>query len=153
MSGCQILPLGDEPVVFMFLFGLSSLNIFILLVISSVPMASNYNNDVYTSPLKFQCHVFKCLLSSSFNVSQAFQIQHNQNNARFSLSTVVQTRNLKRNFENLSFFPTPTFNPLMSPIGINSTIHPESSTFHSNPKERQCQRMLKLPHNCTHLTR
>ena len=25
--------------------------------------------------------------------------------------------------------------------------------FHSNPKEKQCQRMLKLPHNCTHLTR
>ena len=25
--------------------------------------------------------------------------------------------------------------------------------FNSNPKERQCQRMLKLPHNCTHLTR
>ena len=26
-------------------------------------------------------------------------------------------------------------------------------SFHFNPKERQCQRMLKLPHNCTHLTR
>ena len=26
-------------------------------------------------------------------------------------------------------------------------------SFHSNPKERQCQRVLKLPHNCTHLTR
>ena len=25
--------------------------------------------------------------------------------------------------------------------------------FHSNPKERQCQRMLKLLYNCTHLTR
>ena len=25
-------------------------------------------------------------------------------------------------------------------------------SFHSNPKERQCQRMLKLPHNFTHLT-
>ena len=25
-------------------------------------------------------------------------------------------------------------------------------SFHSNPKERQCQRMLKLPHNCTRLT-
>ena len=25
-------------------------------------------------------------------------------------------------------------------------------SFHSNPKERQCQRMLDLPHNCTHLT-
>ena len=28
----------------------------------------------------------------------------------------------------------------------------EKVTFHSNPKERQCQRMLKLPQNCTHLT-
>ena len=27
------------------------------------------------------------------------------------------------------------------------------SVFIPNPKERQCQRMLKLPHNCTHLTR
>ena len=25
-------------------------------------------------------------------------------------------------------------------------------SFHSNPKERQAQRMLKLLHNCTHLT-
>ena len=24
--------------------------------------------------------------------------------------------------------------------------------FHSNPKERQSQRMLKLPHDCTHFT-
>ena len=24
--------------------------------------------------------------------------------------------------------------------------------FHSNPKEGQCQRMFKLPHNCTHFT-
>ena len=29
----------------------------------------------------------------------------------------------------------------------------EKVSFHSNPKEMQCQRMLKLPHNCTHLTR
>ena len=29
----------------------------------------------------------------------------------------------------------------------------ENISFHSNPKERQCQRTLKLPHNCTHLTR
>ena len=29
----------------------------------------------------------------------------------------------------------------------------EKVSFHSNPKERQCQRMLKLPYNCTHLTR
>ena len=28
----------------------------------------------------------------------------------------------------------------------------EKVRFHSNPKERQCQRRLKLPHNCTHLT-
>ena len=28
----------------------------------------------------------------------------------------------------------------------------EKVSFHSNPKERQCQRVLKLSHNCTHLT-
>ena len=28
----------------------------------------------------------------------------------------------------------------------------EKVSFHSNPKERQCQRMLKLLHNCAHLT-
>ena len=28
----------------------------------------------------------------------------------------------------------------------------EKVSFHCNPKERQCQRMLKLPHNCAHLT-
>ena len=28
----------------------------------------------------------------------------------------------------------------------------EKVSFHSNPKERQCQRVLKLPRNCTHLT-
>ena len=28
----------------------------------------------------------------------------------------------------------------------------EKVSFHPNPKERQCQKMLKIPHNCTHLT-
>ena len=28
----------------------------------------------------------------------------------------------------------------------------EKVSFHSNSKERQCKRMPKLPHNCTHLT-
>ena len=44
---------------------------------------------------------------------------------------------------------------------LNMTANLESSavatelgkvSFHSNPKERQCQRMFKLPHNCIHLT-
>ena len=36
----------------------------------------------------------------------------------------------------------------------NSTVATglENVSFHSNPKERQCQRMLKLPHSCTHFT-
>ena len=29
----------------------------------------------------------------------------------------------------------------------------EKVSFHSNPKERQCKRMLRLLHNCTQLTR
>ena len=28
----------------------------------------------------------------------------------------------------------------------------EKVSFHSKPKEGQCQKMFKLPHNCTHLT-
>ena len=28
----------------------------------------------------------------------------------------------------------------------------ENVSFHSNPKERQCQRMFKLPHNCSFYT-
>ena len=28
----------------------------------------------------------------------------------------------------------------------------EKVSFHSNPKERQCQRMFKLPHNYAHFT-
>ena len=28
----------------------------------------------------------------------------------------------------------------------------EKVSFHSNPRERQCQRMFKLLHSCTHLT-
>ena len=28
----------------------------------------------------------------------------------------------------------------------------EKVSFHSNPKERQCQRMFKLLDNCTHFT-
>ena len=37
----------------------------------------------------------------------------------------------------------------------NSTVATglEKVSFHSNPKERKCQRMFKLPHNCTHLPR
>ena len=27
----------------------------------------------------------------------------------------------------------------------------EKVNFHSNPQKRKCQRMFKLPHNCTHL--
>ena len=36
----------------------------------------------------------------------------------------------------------------------NSTVGSglEKVSFHSNPKEKQCQRMFKLPHNSTHLT-
>ena len=35
---------------------------------------------------------------------------------------------------------------------VSDCYHILRSGFHSNPKERQCQRMLKLLHNWTHLT-
>ena len=39
---------------------------------------------------------------------------------------------------------------ILEPPKIKSGL--EKISFHSNPKERQCQRMFKLPHDCTHLT-
>ena len=41
------------------------------------------------------------------------------------------------------------------PVNLeNSAVAPglEKISFHSNPKKRQCQRMLKLLHNCIHLS-
>ena len=45
--------------------------------------------------------------------------------------------------------------PLNMPANLeNSAVATglEKVSFHSSPKERQCRRMLKLPHNCTHVT-
>ena len=45
---------------------------------------------------------------------------------------------------------------LNMPVNLENlevTTRLEKVSFHANPKERQCQRMFKLPHNCTHLTR
>ena len=44
---------------------------------------------------------------------------------------------------------------LNRPAGLeNSAVATglEKVSFHSNPKEEQCQRMFKLLHNCTHFT-
>ena len=37
-------------------------------------------------------------------------------------------------------------------MGKSGSVSCEKVSFHSNPKERQCQKMFRLPHNCTHLT-
>ena len=53
-------------------------------------------------------------------------------------------------------FPFKLGTALNMPVNLeNSAVATglEKVSFHSNPKERQCQRMLKLPHNCTNLTR
>ena len=46
-------------------------------------------------------------------------------------------------------------------VAVNMSVNLENSavatgmekvSFHSNPKEGQCQRMFKLPYNCAHFT-
>ena len=39
------------------------------------------------------------------------------------------------------------------PANLENSARLEKVSFHSSPKERQCQRILRLPHNSTHLTR
>ena len=57
--------------------------------------------------------------------------------------------------------PIELFQILEDDVALNMPANLENSAvatalekvnLHSNPKERQCQRMLKLLHNCTHLT-
>ena len=40
------------------------------------------------------------------------------------------------------------------PVNVENLVATrlENVSFHSNPKERQCRRMFKLPYNCTHST-
>ena len=47
---------------------------------------------------------------------------------------------------------SPRLMSIESVMPSNHLIRLEKVSFPSNPKERQCQRMLKLPHNCSHLT-
>ena len=45
--------------------------------------------------------------------------------------------------------------PLSMPANLENSVAAtglEKVSFHSSTKERQCQRMLKLSYNCTHLT-
>ena len=73
---------------------------------------------------------------------------------RFSWTTTAATKIslVEINIESLllslpSSFYVSTFR-FPSPVATGL----EKVSFHPNPKERQCQRMFKLPHNCTHFT-
>ena len=49
----------------------------------------------------------------------------------------------------------PVIAALNTPANVENSVVAtglEKVSFHSSPKERQSQRMLKLPHNCTHFT-
>ena len=52
--------------------------------------------------------------------------------------------------QNLKIYRLPFSAILLFLLWLNGL---EEVSFHSNPKEKQCQRMLKIPHNCTQLTR
>ena len=57
-------------------------------------------------------------------------------------------------FQILKYDAVKVFHSICQQFGKLSNGHrTEKVSFHSNSKERQCQRMLRLPHNCTYLTR
>ena len=57
-------------------------------------------------------------------------------------------------FQILKDYAIKVLHPICQKSGKFSSGHRTGKgSFHSNPKERQCQRMVKLLHNCTHLTR
>ena len=65
-----------------------------------------------------------------------------------------QSKGFSRVFSNTTVQKNQFFSTQPS-LCSNSHIHTwllEKVSFHSNPKERQCQRMFRLPHSCTHFT-
>ena len=80
--------------------------------------------------------------------------------ALFNLKSPLQT-SAKRGFHLSSLHPHQSTEKVFPAARVafgnleNSAVATglEKVNFHSNSKERQCQRMFKLLHNCTHLTR
>ena len=55
-------------------------------------------------------------------------------------------------FQNLKMMLLKCFTQYAIKFGTFSSGHRNGKCFHFNLKEKQCQRMFKLPHNCTHFT-
>ena len=92
------------------------------------------HNGVITHPDILECEVKRALESITTNKASGDDgIPVISNPERWCCESA--TLNMPANLENSA-----------------ATTGLENVSFHSNSKERQCQRILKLPHNCTHLT-
>ena len=78
--------------------------------------------------------------------SPAFNLSQHQG---LSNESVLHIRWPKYWSFSFSISPSNEYSELIS---FRMTPELEKVSFHSNPKERKCQRMFKLPHNCIHLT-
>ena len=78
-----------------------------------------------------------------------------QSGALFKASNMtlmcLQAKKTKTKTHWISLFPPFIWKANLEDSAVATGL--EKVSFHSNPKERQCQRMLKLPHDCTHFTR
>ena len=99
----------------------------------------SYNYDGVTTPLEpdiLECEVKWSLGSITMNkASGSDRVPHWAISNPKRLCCEIVALNKIANLENSAVA-----------IGL------EKVSFHSNPQERQCQRMFKLSHNCTHLT-
>ena len=78
---------------------------------------------------------------------------------KWALGSITGTKLVEVMESQLSYFKS--LKMMLETAALNMSANLENSavatglekvSFHSSPKERQCQRMLKLLHNCTHLT-
>ena len=98
--------------------------------------------------------MFSCF-STCFFVLFSFNLRYNSHTISQSVSSVTQSCPTLCNPMNHSTPGLSVHHQL--PEFTQTHVHRVGDTIkpshpHSNPKERQCQRMLKLPHNCTHLS-
>ena len=94
---------------------------------------TNYDDVVtYLEPDILECEVKWALLRTKLKKMMELQLSYLRSKKMIGFKTAL---NMLVNLENSAVA-----------TGL------EKVTFHTNPKERQCQRMRQLPHNCTYLT-
>ena len=118
----------------------------------SFPISRNMGR--YSLPMRLVTSISRGLESWVHNISsrKAYTVSwlFNGLHRLQSLQLRPESRSVLRRRHSLAWGTSRNHNNTVWWAAVNTSL--EKVSFHSDPKGRQCQRMFKLLHNCTHLT-